>query len=127
VLEIDESVACPKALPEFIARNRHPRVFEERRQHLERLRLKLDLSAVFAEHTGFEIDFEGTKSDNAASSTVWLHGALTSAGCVTQALYRLIPNPPSYSECNLECFVEFSAQCEFALFVTSPGTAGQPE
>jgi hypothetical protein len=83
VLEIDESIFCPKALPEFAPRHPHSRVFEQCRQYLERLRLKLDPGAVLAEHTSFQIDLERAELDNTASFTVWLHGAWTSAGCVT--------------------------------------------
>jgi hypothetical protein len=70
VLEIDECVLCPKALPEFVARYQRPWVFEQRRQNLEWLTRQLDLDVVLAKDRFFQVGLEGPEPDKTSFWTV---------------------------------------------------------
>jgi hypothetical protein len=62
VLEVDESIPLPRALPQFLPRDELPRAFEERDQDLERLLLQAEPGATTEQLTGHRIELESAEA-----------------------------------------------------------------
>ncbi|HXL22012.1 MAG TPA: hypothetical protein VOA78_06080 [Candidatus Dormibacteraeota bacterium] len=80
VIEIHERVCRPEFLLEFLAGYDFAGVLKERRQHLERLFLKANTEAVFAQFAGAEIQLENPETEPVAKLMVFWHGQATSVG-----------------------------------------------
>src|SRR5216683_570474 len=63
VIEIDKSVAWPKALTQFVAGNDFARLFEKDGQNLKRLFGKLEAQTMLAQFEGFKVKIEGAAAD----------------------------------------------------------------
>ena len=75
MFEIDKSVLRPEASAEFVAGNGPAGCFEQGSQNLKRLSLQPDLRAMLAQYSCFQIHLEGSKVNDTADLTRWLHGA----------------------------------------------------
>jgi hypothetical protein len=60
-VEIDKRVGGPKRPPQFLPRHDLARMFEQHRQDLKRLLVKLDSAAVPVQLTGTQIGFEDSE------------------------------------------------------------------
>jgi hypothetical protein len=64
VIEIAEGAGWPEPLTEFLARDQVARLFQQQRQNLEGLFLKIDPDARFSQLARPAIQLKNAKSDN---------------------------------------------------------------
>jgi len=62
VIKIDECVSGPDFLPKIFPRHYASRIFEQDDEHLERLFLQTQASAIFAEYSSRQVHFEKSEA-----------------------------------------------------------------
>jgi hypothetical protein len=76
VVKIDESVASPEAVAQFVSRDNLARIFKEHRQDLERLLWEFETKTVLAKLAGLQVHFENPEMQNPRNRRSATHESL---------------------------------------------------